>query len=312
MFLCCWCIWEDSITPKKNLFHVKQLENSPILNTPLKPYLACKDYTVSNEEFAVLIDKETNLLVTSPRPKDEDLGAYYESEDYISHSDAKKSLFDRLYQFVRNYTLKQKIKLIDSFEVSEKKVLDIGAGTGDFLAACKKHGWKVEGVEPNTKARDLASLKLTSNLKSNIADLAGQQFDIITMWHVLEHVPNLTVYVSQLKKLLKPNGTLIVAVPNHESFDAQYYGRFWAAYDVPRHLWHFSQKAMTKLFAIERMNVVKTLPMKFDAFYVSLLSEKYRNGKMNPLKAFYIGLRSNMKARRTNQYSSLIYVIKSA
>lgn len=291
---------------------MKQLDNSPILNTILKPYLTCVDYTVSNEEFSILIDKETNLLVTSPRPKDENLGVYYESEDYISHSDSKKSLFDRLYQFVRNYTLKQKIKLIDSFKSSDKTVLDIGAGTGDFLVACKNHGWKVEGVEPSTKANEIASLKLAVNLKSDITDLVEQQYDVITMWHVLEHVPNLTTYISQVRELLKPNGTLIVAVPNHESYDAEYYGKFWAAYDVPRHLWHFSQKSIEKLFSIERMNVVNILPMKFDAFYVSLLSEKYSNGKMNPLKAFYTGLRSNLKARRTNQYSSLIYIIKNA
>jgi len=291
---------------------VKQLHNSPILDTPLKPYLTCIDYTVSNEEFSILIDAETNLLVTSPRPKDENLGAYYESENYISHSDAKKSLFDRLYQFVRNYTLKQKIKLIDSFEFSEKRVLDIGAGTGDFLVACKNHGWEVEGVEPSIKANGIASLKLGSNLKLDIADLMGQQYDVITMWHVLEHVPNLTTYIAQLKELLKPNGRIIVAVPNHQSFDAEYYGRFWAAYDVPRHLWHFSQKSIEKLFAIEKMNVVDTRPMKFDAFYVSLLSEKYSSGKMNPLKAFYTGLISNLKARNSNQYSSLIYIIKNA
>ncbi len=291
---------------------MKQLFTSPILDTPLEPYLNCMDYTVSNIEFSILIDPKTNLLVTSPRPKDEDLGAYYESEDYISHSDGGKSLFDRLYQLVRNYTLKQKIKLIDSFDTSEKTVLDIGAGTGDFLVACQKQGWKVEGVEPSVKANEIASSKLPSNLKKDIGEFDGQQYDVITMWHVLEHVPNLTTYISQLKRLLKPDGTLIVAVPNHQSFDAEHYGRFWAAYDVPRHLWHFSQKSIEKLFAKEKMKVVNKLPMKFDSFYVSLLSEKYRHGKMNPLKAFYIGLRSNLEARRTNQYSSLIYIIKNA
>lgn len=291
---------------------MKQLQNSPLSDTPLKPHLTCVDYTVSNKEFHILIDTESNLLVTSPRPKDEDLGAYYESEDYISHSDAKKSIFDRLYQLVRNYTLRQKIKLIDSLEPSERKVLDIGAGTGDFLLACKDSGWHIEGIEPNTKANEIASSKLTTNLKFEISDLAGQQYDIITMWHVLEHVPNLTTYIKQLKGLLKRNGTLVVAVPNHQSFDAECYGRFWAAYDVPRHLWHFSQEAVKKLFSKEEMKVDRILPMKFDAFYVSLLSEKYRSGKMNPLKAFYNGLRSNLKARRTNQYSSLIYLIKNA
>ena len=291
---------------------MKQLTNSPISNTSLKPYLECKDHTVSNELFTILIDEVTELLVTSPRPNDLSLSKYYESEDYISHSDSNKSLFDRIYQIVRNYTLSQKIKLINSFDSQEKILLDLGAGTGDFLLKCQKDGWKVEGVEPSMNARKLAEEKTGTKLKTQISELGTQRYDVITMWHVLEHVPNLTEYVSQLEELLKPDGTIVVAVPNHKSFDASYYGNFWAAYDVPRHLWHFSQTAIRNLFARENMKVTQTPPMKFDAFYVSLLSEKYKKGKMNVLKAFNIGLRSNLQAKRTNEYSSLIYVIKKA
>ena len=137
------------------------------------------------------------------------------------------------------------------------------------------------------------------------------KFDVITMWHVLEHVPNLEKYISQLKQLLKPNGRLVIAVPNYKSFDAKYYKEFWAAYDVPRHLWHFSQKAIKDLFEKENMIVEKTIPMKLDSFYVSLLSEKYKNGKSNPVKAFHVGLLSNIKAKRTKEYSSLIYILKN-
>lgn len=289
---------------------MKQLTHSPISETFLKPYLECKDYTVSNEMFTVLIDEESDLLVTTPRPEDDNLSAYYESKDYISHSDSSNSLFDKIYQIVRNYTLRKKIKLVSSFELSEKLILDIGAGTGDFLVQCKKSGWKVEGVEPSKNARDLAEHKLGIKLKTQISELGTEKYDVITMWHVLEHVPNLIDYVSQLNGLLKPKGTLVVAVPNHKSFDAANYGKFWAAYDVPRHLWHFSQKAIQMLFARESMKVIKCLPMKFDSFYVSLLSEKYKMGSMNPFKSFYVGLMSNLKARRTGEYSSLIYIIK--
>ena len=289
---------------------MKQLTHSPISGTLLKPYLECKDHTVSNEKFTILIDEESELLVTSPRPEDDRLSAYYESENYISHSDSSSSLFDKIYQIVRNYTLRKKIKLIKSFELSEKLILDIGAGTGDFLVQCKKSGWKVEGVEPSKNARDLAEHKLGIKLKTQISELGTEKYDVITMWHVLEHVPNLIDYVSQLNGLLKPKGTLVVAVPNHKSFDAANYGKHWAAYDVPRHLWHFSQRAIQMLFVKESMKVVQCLPMKFDAFYVSLLSEKYKLGKMNPFKAFYVGLKSNLKARRTGEYSSLIYIIK--
>ena len=140
--------------------------------------------------------------------------------------------------------------------------------------------------------------------------LEPAKYEVITLWHVLEHVPNLQEYISELKKLLKPNGVLIVAVPNFKSYDAEYYNEFWAAFDVPRHLWHFSKKSIDLLFSKHGMSVSKTLPMKFDSFYVSMLSEKYKTGKSNILRAFWIGLKSNIKAMSNNEYSSLIYVIK--
>ena len=144
-----------------------------------------------------------------------------------------------------------------------------------------------------------------------MSEIKNKKFDVITMWHVLEHVENLQEYIQQIKELLKENGTLIIAVPNYKSYDAYYFKEFWAAYDVPRHLWHFSQKSITKLFSMENIRLVKTIPMKFDSYYVSLLSEKYKKGKMNPIKAFWIGFISNRKAKRTNMYSSLIYVLKN-
>ncbi len=289
---------------------MKQLETSPVNNKELHTYISCKDYTVSHETFSILKDEASELLVTSPRPNDKDLSKYYESEAYISHTDAKKSVFDRIYQLVRNYTLKRKIKLISALHISQKTLLDIGAGTGDFLLVAKKNEWNVIGVEPSEMARRTAEEKLNQKLNIEISELEGQKFDVITMWHVLEHVPNLIEYIVQLKKLLKDNGVLLVAVPNHKSFDAKYYGEYWAAYDVPRHLWHFSQHSIAELFGSEKMKIIKTLPMRFDAFYVSLLSEKYKRGSMNPINAFYVGWRSNMKAKKSGEYSSLIYVIK--
>jgi len=300
---------------------VKQIDRSPINDSNLKPFIACRDYTVSRETFSIFIDEINELLITTPQPIEEELGKYYESEDYISHSDTKKSLVDKLYQWVRNFTIKKKVKLINSFDNEEKSILDVGMGTGDFLSACQNNGWQVTGIEPNEKAKAIANSKLklkTQHIFNSITDLqlstqqsAPSTYDVITMWHVLEHVPNLTAYISQLKSLLKTNGTLIVAVPNFKSYDAKYYKEFWAAYDVPRHLWHFSKKAITELFLKENMEVVKILPMKFDSFYVSLLSEKYRTGRSNLFKAFFIGWRSNFQARSTKEYSSHIYVIKN-
>ena len=280
----------------------------------LQPFLNCKDHTVSNEVYQVTINKEYDMLVTKPVPKN--LGDYYKSEDYISHTDSKKSILDKVYQAVKNITLKRKLKLIDTYlfnqnssSRSEKNILDVGAGTGDFLKVCKDDSWNVFGVEPDLGARNIASKKGIILLE-DLSKIKNKQFDIITLWHVLEHVENLEEYISTLKSLLTKDGKLIIAVPNYKSYDAKYYKEFWAAFDVPRHLWHFSQTSISKLFSKEDMMVEKTLPMKFDSYYVSLLSEKYKSGKMNPIKSFYRGLMSNMKARSSSEYSSLIYVLK--
>ena len=252
------------------------------------------------------------MLETFPKPKLEELASYYESSDYISHTDSKKSIIDKVYHFVKKYTIQNKVNLINSFKTENKRLLDVGCGTGDFLVACKNNGWIINGVEPNLNAKKIISSKLQDEEKiyDNLFELSNEQFDVITLWHVLEHVLNLQDYISELKKLLKPNGVLIVAVPNYKSYDANYYNEFWAAFDVPRHLWHFSKKAIELLFYKQGMIVSKILPMKFDSFYVSMLSEKYKTGKSNFLKAFCIGLLSNLKALSNNEYSSLIYVIK--
>ena len=276
--------------------------------------LTVKDHSVSGEEFQLIRNETYGFLETHPQPKEENLSAYYKTEDYISHTDSKRNLFEKAYHFVRNISLKRKLKLINSFGFEEKKLLDVGCGTGDFLKTAQQDGWIASGIEPNKQAREIANQK-TNNVVFDTKQLTTfnkQSFDVITLWHVLEHLPKLEEQISLLKNLLKENGTLIIAVPNHKSFDAKHYNNFWAAYDVPRHLWHFDQKAMTKLFAFKNMKVVETLPMKFDAYYVSLLSEKNKSGFMNLLKAFWIGLRSNLKAKQTGEYSSLIYIIKNS
>ncbi|WP_106793704.1 bifunctional 2-polyprenyl-6-hydroxyphenol methylase/3-demethylubiquinol 3-O-methyltransferase UbiG [Aquimarina sp. Aq78] len=273
-------------------------------------FIECKDYTVSGEKFQLLYDKEYDMLVTSPKPNEKELGKYYESEDYISHTDSKRSLFEKLYHLVKTYSLNKKVKLISKLNQQRGVLLDIGAGTGDFLSAAKNKGWRIEGVEPNNQAKELAKQK-GIDLKPETANLDSKSFDVITMWHVLEHIPDLQLQIRELRRLLKPNGFVIIAVPNFKSYDAKQYNSFWAAYDVPRHLWHFSKTSIQKLFEEENLKLEKILPMKFDSFYVSLLSEKYKSGKMNFLNAFWIGLRSNLKAKRSGEYSSHIYILKN-
>lgn len=281
-----------------------------MIDNTKKIYLTVKDFSVSNETFGLYRDEKYDMLITFPKPNLEKLPSYYESEDYISHSDKKSGLISMLYQFVRSFTLKSKLKTVEQFHPEKGKLLDIGCGTGHFLDLAKKNGWNVTGIEPNQGARTIASSKGITFLDA-IKNAEKNAFDVITMWHVLEHVPDLEEQIKQLKRVLKEDGTLFIAVPNFRSYDAKYYKRFWAAFDVPRHLWHFSKKAITKLFQERTMSVVEVRPMKWDAFYVSLLSEKYKKGYVNFIKAIYIGLKSNYKAKKRFQYSSLIYVIKN-
>lgn len=276
--------------------------------------LTVKDHSVSGEEFQLVFDDVLKMYKTEPQPSLDKLPSYYESEDYISHTDTQRNLFEKIYHWVRSYMLSKKMIIVSQHTKSEgKKVLDIGCGTGDFLAMAQKYKWEVDGVEPDEQARKIATEKTNTKIHTNdwLTKIPDHSFDAITMWHVLEHVSNLEAQIAILKRILKPNGTIFIAVPNFNSHDATHYKEFWAAYDVPRHLWHFSQNAIKALFQKENLKVVKVLPMKFDAYYVSLLSEKHKTGKMNPVKGFYRGFVSNFKAMTTSEYSSLIYVIKN-
>jgi 2-polyprenyl-3-methyl-5-hydroxy-6-metoxy-1,4-benzoquinol methylase len=190
-----------------------------------------------------------------------------------------------MYQAVKNIALKNKVSLINKLQPAKGTLLDIGAGTGDFLITAKQSGWQTLGIEPSEKAKGIA-IKKGVDFIENTATIANHSIDAITMWHVLEHVPDVEKQIRELKRIIKPTGTIIIAVPNFNSYDAKHYGNFWAAYDVPRHLWHFSKTAIKILFEREGLQLQKVLPMPFDAFYVSLLSEKYKTGKMNFIKAF--------------------------
>ena len=274
-----------------------------------KKFITVKDFSVSGESFSLLHNEDYDLLKTHPQPSLERLPSYYESEDYISHTDGKRTLFEKMYHLVKSNAIKNKVKLINQWHPEKGTLLDIGAGTGDFLLEAKKQNWIITGIEPNDKAKQIAIQKGVS-FGTNLEELADESFDVISMWHVLEHVPNLEEQIATLKRLLKPNGTIIIAVPNFKSYDAKYYAEFWAAYDVPRHLWHFSKTAIAKLFADQNMQLRKVKPMWFDSFYVALLSEKYKTGKMNFIKGFFIGLLSNWSGLQKKEFSSHIYIIK--
>lgn len=273
--------------------------------------LVCKDYTVSQESFQLVGCKNCGLVFTNPRPEEKELGRYYESDDYISHSNTSKGIVNSLYQWVRKRTLAQKLKLVNSLS-SKGKLLDVGCGTGEFLNTCKNDGWQTIGIEPSSVARQygIDNYKLDVRDESELTKLEPGSFDIITLWHVLEHVPHLQQRAAELKSLIRPGGVLIIAVPNRLSHDAEYYQQYWAAYDVPRHLYHFSAEDIRFLFAGHGFQMLKVLPMRYDAYYVSMLSEKYRTGKTRMIAAFCRGWMSNMKASGKPRYSSQIYILK--
>ncbi|WP_116771572.1 class I SAM-dependent methyltransferase [Maribacter litoralis] len=275
--------------------------------TKTKTYLKTKDYLVTKEHFHLEYDSEKDMLITQPIPTD--ITKYYDSNNYISHTDESKSLLEKVYQIVKQITLSQKVKLINKYSQEQKTILDIGCGTGEFLSTAKTVNWNTIGVELSTQAREIA-IKKNLTIYKSLKSITNQKFNIITLWHVLEHLPNLDKQINLIENLLEENGTLIIAVPNYKSYDAQYYRQYWAAYDTPRHLWHFSKTSITIIFKEHNLSVKKILPMYFDSYYVSLLSEKYKKGYSNYFMAFYRGLVSNIKAKQSGEYSSHIYILQ--
>lgn len=294
---------------------MEKLDLCPICNsTQFSPFLACVDNTVSRETFQIVQCNSCGFKFTNPRPDESELGKYYHSEDYVSHSNTKKGFINSTYQSVRKYTLLKKLQLI-SKHYKTGKILDIGCGTGEFLNTCKNARWETLGIEPDEGARKMAINNYGLDVKGEeeLERIPNESFDIISMWHVLEHVPKLNERVEELKRLIKPNGIIIIAVPNCNSLDAKTYKEHWAAYDVPRHLYHFTPKDIEALFHKHGMQTFKTLPMIFDSFYVSMLSERIKSGKTNIIRSTWNGLRSNLSATASGKtYSSQIYLIRKS
>jgi 2-polyprenyl-3-methyl-5-hydroxy-6-metoxy-1,4-benzoquinol methylase len=304
-------------TQKEAVFHVEQkeevIESCPICgSTNSIEFLRVPDHSHSKKVFSIVSCGSCGFKYTNPRPVPEHIASYYEFEDYISHSNAKRGLVNKIYQAARSYALIKKLQLV--LKVSKKKgpILDYGCGTGEFLNVCKKAGWEVAGVEPSPSARAQAIKQYGLDVTTPENVTPGSKFQVITLWHVLEHLPDLNTSFELFKSKLNADGTLIIAVPNPTSYEAEKYKEFWAAYDVPRHFYHFRPEDINALAEKHTMKVVETLPMLLDAFYISLLSEKYKTGKNKFIKAFFTGLRSNLNAiKNKNRYSSQIYVLKN-
>lgn len=278
----------------------------------LTNYIICDDYSVSQESFAIMQCKNCELLLTSPRPDQQSIGKYYQSKDYISHTNQANNLTNSIYKIARSFSLRRKFKLVD--RLAEKNtILDYGCGTGEFLGLFQEAGWNTYGVEPDDKARQIAIEDKKLEVHPDIIALPKKKFGIITLWHVLEHVHDLDGTLKELKDKLSKKGKLIIAVPNHDSYDRKFYKKYWAAYDVPRHLYHFNQLTIKNLLQYYKFKLIETKPMKLDAYYVSLLSEQHKKSKIKYIKAVLIGWLSNRWAKKNNQnYSSIIYIFEKA
>ena len=281
----------------------------------IREVFVAEDYTVSHERFAVWHCSACTLRFTQDAPDAEAIGPYYASEEYISHSNTSEGLINTLYQRVRAITLSQKLALVRRVSgLRSGSLLDVGCGTGEFAHTMAEAGWAVRGLEPDAGARAFAKTQygLEVDDTSELFEL-GNPYDVVTLWHVLEHVHELHPYLERLVRLIGRTGTLLVAVPNYTSPDAERYGANWAAYDVPRHLYHFSPASMQRLLGQHGLTVAETLPMPFDGFYVSMLSEKYRGGgKADELLG---GVRRGLEtlaagAKAATRSSSVIYVCR--
>ena len=272
------------------------------------PYLKLRDEFLTKEPFEIVECPSCHLLFTVPRPSVESMGRYYKSDDYLSHQTNKSGLIPRLYESVKRVNLKYKFKLATQ-DLPQGRLLDIGCGVGDFLGVAAKAGWEVVGIEPSSQAKSIANDRLGFMPldPSETATLPSSSFDVITMWHVLEHVDDLSEQVSQLARLLTPGGRLIVAVPNYQSYDAIFYKSKWAAWDVPRHLSHFNTHTLNRIFSDYMFKQIDIQHLKWDAYYISFLSERYLGHSFALLRGAFRGVCSNLKARSSGMYSSLVY-----
>lgn len=278
-----------------------------------KDYLTCKDYTATGEQFQLKQCNFCDFVLTDPKPEEENIEKYYQSDKYISHTGGKKNLFDAAYVLARKIALGAKRRSVEKYS-SGKTILDFGCGTGEFLKEMKNHYWQVAGVEPVKLANDKASVTTGSKIYNSLTEVKESKFDVITLWHVLEHLYDLNGSLQKFHSMLNESGTIFVAVPNFQSHDASHYKSFWAAFDVPRHLWHFNKANMKQLLEKNGFQLVDTLPMKMDSFYVSILSEGYKDPNQSKLigllNAVICGILSNLRAKKKINYSSLIYIAK--
>jgi SAM-dependent methyltransferase len=287
------------------------IENCPLCGSKDLDFLIePRDWRGSDERFKIVECRGCSFKITNPRPADEDLGAYYPSDSYVSHTDRPKGLFDRIYFEVQKRNQRDKLRKIQAFCTSGS-LLDYGCGAGSFMAFMQQNAWEVTGVEINDEAAQIARERTDALVQApDVHQMEKERWDVITLWHVLEHLSELEERMAEFESGLKKGGHLFLALPNNAAHDAKVFGSDWAAWDVPIHLWHFDRKSMHQLANRFKLEWTDTLPMPFDSYYVSMISAKNQKNPLWPLKGLTTGYSSNRRAIRTGEASSLIYVLK--
>lgn len=299
MFLRFLSLWVDNVS--RETMNKETTHHNAVLRV--------KDYLVSGKYFDLIKPYAFDYLQTHPVPDSEELQKYYQSEDYVSHNDKASGFIHRVYRFVKKWNLKLKYAKVKNHLDGADQLLDIGAGTGDFVEICKQYNKMAFGVEPNETARKQAQSKAIQ-LKADYKTFVQGQFKVITLWHVLEHMPDVDAAILQQKELLCDDGVVVLALPNYKSFDAKLFQSFWAAYDVPRHIHHFSAEAIRHFYERHQFKLISFSSMWFDAFYISILSSKYKKWPLPFFVGIFLGIVSNLLAIFTQQSSSRIYIFR--
>ncbi len=283
-------------------------------NTQFKHENSCRDYFATGEEFDVVSCLSCGFKFTQNAPSESEIGPYYDSPDYISHSNTKLGPMNILYHNVRRKMLKKKAILVSREANCRKgRLLDIGTGTGYFAITMKLLGWDVQAVEKSEAARQFAldNFELEVQPDEALYTFPADSFDVITMWHVMEHIEPINKLWAHLHNLLSDDGILVVAVPNSGSYDAEAYGDHWAAYDVPRHLWHFTPKSITQFAMKHGFKLTGCHPMPYDGFYVSILSEKNQKNNLAFARGVWTGAKAALQAiSDKKKSSSMIYIFR--
>lgn len=292
---------------------MESLKECPVCkNSSFSDFLTCEDYVATNERFKLIKCSSCDFVFTSPRPESDKCSKYYESSKYISHQDEDNSLIIKLYRLVRNRNMKWKINTIEKYHTNKGQLLDYGCGLGDFLNYSKQQGWNSVGLDISENARKTVKERYNIDVfpNSDIFKLDEKSKEVISLWHVLEHVYNLDETLNEFKRILKDNGTLFIALPNRQSWDGNHYKNYWDGYDVPRHIYHFTPKDLEVLMKRIGFKIVEKQGMFFDAFYICMRSEMHKGNKLKFILGGIKGMISNIKAYKSNNYSSILYIIK--